>query len=249
MGKGMKMNNRYGTRQQWRLGVLMVSMLLFPVTIYYFSPYLIIYGAAQGLLVGSAIVFMGMYISSIFLGRLFCGYLCPSGGVSEACMLANGQRNLGGRRKIVKYVIWVPWLGLIIMLFISNGIKNIDFFFQTDHGISVSHIYAYIIYYGVVGLIVIMAFIGGKRSFCHSVCWMAPFMQLGILTSRMVRTPRLKLEAESTACISCGKCDKACVMSLPVMEMVKVNNLDNVDCVLCGSCIDTCPKKVIRYTF
>jgi ferredoxin len=32
-------------------------------------------------------------------------------------------------------------------------------------------------------------------------------------------------------------------MSLPVEEMVKKNNMQEPECILCGSCIDTCPKN------
>ena len=39
-------------RQQWRWAILLTSLLLFPVTLNYFSPYLVIDGAAQGIVSG-----------------------------------------------------------------------------------------------------------------------------------------------------------------------------------------------------
>ena len=43
-------------------------MLLFLVTIWYMSPYLIIQGAMKGILTGSVVVFLLMLFGSIFFG-------------------------------------------------------------------------------------------------------------------------------------------------------------------------------------
>ena len=39
-------------RQRVRIGILLASFALFPVTIFYFSPYLIVWGAFQGVVAG-----------------------------------------------------------------------------------------------------------------------------------------------------------------------------------------------------
>lgn len=237
-------------RQSIRKTLLIISFLLFPLTIYYLSPYLIIQAIAEGIIAGSFIVFIAMAISAIFFGRLFCGWVCPAGGLQEIAILANSKRNKGKWRKWIKYMIWAPWVGIIVALGIkAGGIKQMDFLYQTWNGISVSEPGGYIIYYAVLIIILVLALIGGRRSFCHSVCWMAPFMQLGILLRRVLHIPGLKLIAESENCISCKQCTNKCVMSLEVMEMVKKGKIDSLDCVLCGECVDTCPKKVIQYRF
>lgn len=56
-------------RQQVRNGILLASMLLFPVTINYLSPYLIIDAAGQGIINGSFIVFIGLFLTSLVFGR------------------------------------------------------------------------------------------------------------------------------------------------------------------------------------
>ena len=43
-------------RQNVRKLLLIISMLLFPVTIWYMSPYLIIQGAMEGIVTGSCII-------------------------------------------------------------------------------------------------------------------------------------------------------------------------------------------------
>ncbi len=236
-------------RQKIRKGIIFISFLLFPITIYYFSPYLIVQAAFEGIVAGSFIIFTLMFLSSIFFGRAFCGWLCPAGGLQEAAFIVNKAPNKGGFRKLIKYGIWLPWVTIILLLLINaGGIKKVDMLYQTWHGISVSNPTAYIIYYGVVFLIVIFSYISGKRSFCHTICWMAPFMVLGILIRSKLGIPGLKMKTESEKCISCGNCNSKCSMSLDVKDLVKNQKLtSNIDCILCGECIDACPKKVIQF--
>lgn len=61
--------------------------------------------------------------------------------------------------------------------------------------------------------------------------------------------PSLRLATVRKNCISCGRCTKSCPMSISVMEKVRENHFESRDCILCGSCVDTSSKKVIRYMF
>jgi len=38
-------------------------------------------------------------------------------------------------------------------------------------------------------------------------------------------------------------------MSVPVQELVAAESMEHAECVLCGSCVDGCPSKAIRYSF
>lgn len=76
-------------RQNIRKLILIISLLLFPITIWYMSPYLIIQGAMEGIVSGSFIVFACMLLGSIFFGRIFCGWLCPMGGMQECLFSVN----------------------------------------------------------------------------------------------------------------------------------------------------------------
>lgn len=159
--------------QNVRKALILISFTLFPLTLYYFSPYLIVEGASKGIITGSFIVFSLLFLSSLFLGRIFCSWLCPGGGLMECCMLVNKNRAKGGKRNYIKYIIWLTMVGAVLTLLFFNGINKIEFFYQTQHGVSVSEPRAYIIYYSVVFLALILALTVGKRGFCHYVCWMA----------------------------------------------------------------------------
>jgi len=230
------------TRQKVRKLLLIISFLLFPITIYYFSPALIINAGLEGIINGSFIVFSAMLITSILFGRLFCAYLCPAGGLQECLFSVNDRQPKQGWKNNIKYGIFAVWIFFVVFSFFHNGgIQGFDFFYQTDHGISVTEIQGYIIYYGIILIILIPSIIGGKRTFCHYFCWMAPFMIIGTKLRHLLRIPGLRIVAEGEKCISCNKCVNACPMSLNIKKM------DNAECIQCGACVDGCPKGVLKY--
>lgn len=237
-------------RQRFRNNVLLIMFLLFPISYYYLSPYLIIMGASEGVVTGSFIIFGLMFIGSLFFGRAFCGWICPAGGEQELCTLIRDRRFKGGKRDWIKYFIWVPWLLIIAMMFYkAGGIKSISFFYQTYHGISIQNIESLFLFIIIAGVIALLALVVGRRGFCHTACWMAPFMIIGRKIGNSLKLPYLGLVAEKDKCIHCKKCSKNCPMSLDVHKMVKNGKIKNSECILCGTCIDICPEKVIAYSF
>ena len=237
-------------RQKTRKIILLVSFLLFPVTIYYLSPYLIIMAGMEGIMSGSFLMFAGMFLASLFFGRAFCGWICPAGAVSECCGSITGKPAKGGKRNWIKYFIWVPWLITVVLSFLShpNGLRA-DFLFMTRYGISVSEPGAYIIYYFILALFVILTLAAGRRAPCHYICWMAPFMVIGTKIKNKIGYPSLHLEAKKDQCVDCKICAKNCPMSLPVNEMVRAGKMNSTECILCMECVDSCPKKAIDYRF
>ena len=237
-------------RQTTRKALISISLLLFPITMNYLSPYVIIDGAFQGIVTGSFVVFVLLFISALFVGRLWCGWLCPAAGLGEACFMISQKSARGGRFNWIKWGIWIPWIGIIAYGALSaGGYTQINLLHLTDSGISVDEPAKYIIYYIVVGTIFVLSITAGKRAFCHYGCWMAPFMILGRKVRNALRTPALHLTANTDACIHCKKCTQVCPMSLDVHGMVQSQRMENSECILCGSCVDTCPKDMIRHVF
>ena len=237
-------------RQKIRKFLLLLSFLLFPITLFYFSPYLIIQGGAAGIITGSFLTFAALFLFSLLFGRAFCGWLCPAGGLQECCFAVNDKPIKSRKINRLKYVIWIPWLLGIFAAFLSaGGIHSVDFFYMTDHGISASGLPGLMTYFGITALIFILALTLGKRGMCHSICWMAPFMVLGTKLKNRLGLPSLQLKPDTGKCVGCKLCTKKCPMSLEVHTMVAVGNMKNSECILCGECADSCPKKAIALTF
>lgn len=235
------------TRQKVRKAVIFVSFLLFPVTMFYLSPALIIMGASRGIITASVITFAVQFILSLVIGRLFCGWICPGAGIMEACMMI--QDRPVQRFYWIKYLIWVPWFGVITALFISRGIQSVDPLFGIGHGISMGEPRNYIIFYFFMALFMVLSLAVGRRSFCHHVCWMAPFMILGRRIRNLCSWPSLHLKAEPDRCSNCHLCTRDCPMSLDVEEMVLKGSMEHDECILCGSCVDRCVAGALRFGF
>lgn len=237
-------------RQAARKTIIFLSFLSFPLVFYYFSPQLIIMSAREGIINGSFIVFVSMFLVSLVLGRLWCGWLCPAGGGLQEICLAFRKKRVSPKADIVKYVIWVVWLGVIAAVATrAGGYKKIDFFYQTNHGLSVSSLEEFIRFLVVMLVIVVIALAAGRRGFCHAACWMAPFMILGRKLGSRLNLPRLQLAAASERCTDCLTCTRNCPQSLEVNQMVRAGKMEHTECVLCGTCVDGCPNKVLSYQF
>ena len=235
-------------RQKVRRILLYVSLFLFPVTMNYLSPYVSLDGAFAGVLSGSAIVFVLLFLSGLFFGRAWCGWVCPAGGLAEVCQTVNPKQVNAKRLRIVRYSIFAVWFGVLVTGFVlAGGIKGVDPLRLTERYISVDEPLKYIMYYLVLGLFFVLDLALGRRGACHSICWMSPFLSAGMAVGRALRLPQMRIKAKSENCIDCKKCNTKCPMSIDVNAAVKTGSVKSYDCILCGECVNVCPKAVLSY--
>jgi polyferredoxin len=189
-----------------------------PITFIYVSPVIIILDSAAGIISGSFILFLLLFLSSMLTGRLFCAWLCPVGGVQECVATAvnKGVRN-SKPLHIVRHIIWVVWLGIIFFIVISaGGYRTILPFNHSYMGLSLHTEggMAYPIYFIVLAIVIVLTLVFGRRSGCHGICHMANFMVFGKKLGQLFRLPRIYMKTDSPECISCKKCSQVCPMSL-----------------------------------
>ena len=193
-------------------------------------------------------LFGAQFALALVLGRAFCAWLCPAGGLAECALAVSARPARGGRWNWIKYAFWLPWVALVATLLVgAGGIRQVDPLYQTVQGVSVAEPSAYYVYYIVLALILILSLTAGRRAFCPYVCWMAPFMVLGAWIRNRLRWPGLRLHAEASRCSHCQRCSRACTMSLDVHAMVQRGEMHDSECILYGLCVDNCPKGAIRY--
>lgn len=211
------------------------------------SPVLIVYGAAHGVIQGSFVIYLLIFLSSLVLGRAFCGWVCPGAGLQELCCLVVKKKAAGRKFYRLKYIIFGIWSSAILYaVFRAGGYHRIDFFFGMD---SASPARNGILFFGALVVIAPAAFIWGKWATCHYVCWIAPLMIMGTRIKQHAYWPSLRLRTTAEPCAACGICDDHCPMSLEVSTLVQSGTMDDPECILCGTCVDTCPSGAIRYSF
>ncbi len=235
-------------RQRLRRASIIFSFVLLPVTFVYISCPIITQGASEGIVTGGLIVFTLIFISSLFLGRLWCGWICPAGGLQEIYFQINNRRIKAGRLNLLKYLVFLAiFIPLILAVRSAGGFTTVNPFYYTEHGISIAKEGAYTIFYAQITFITIFAILAGKRGFCHYFCPIAVIMIIGRKIRNLIGWPALHLSADPNRCADCGKCAENCPMGLDVNDMVRQDRMENAECILCGGCVDACPKEAISY--
>ncbi len=233
-------------KHKTRKTLAFISFLLFPVTFNFFSPYISLDGALQGIISGSLMVFALMVITGLVFRRAWCSYVCPWAAPSEyICTINNRPVERRILRKI-RYTIFGIWFtGIITAFVLAGGIKGIDLLHLTETGVSVDMPFKFITYYLVIAILFLLTILIGRRGACHAMCWMSPFLVFGCYLGEKLRLPQFLVLSKTEYCIGCGQCTKACPMSIDVMAEVKNGKIDSHDCILCGQCVNSCPRDVL----
>lgn len=241
------------SRQRIRKALTIFSFLLLPVTFAYISCPIIVKGASEGIVTGGLVVFVLLFACSLFFGRLWCGWLCPAGGLQEIYAHINNKIVNITKLGLLKYLMFLTiiFVPLVSAIRSAGGLNAIDFFYNTYHGISIEQPGAYTIFLAQIAFITAFSLLAGRRGFCRYFCPIAVIMIAGRVTGRaignLMRSPALSLSADAARCTNCRKCSKVCPMGLDVNLMVLDDRMENVECIFCFACVDICPEKAIRY--
>lgn len=233
-------------RQDKRKIILLVALLMFPLFKPFLSPVTVIMGTIQGIIVGGLLIYIALFVSSLFFGRAFCGWLCPAGGIQEYCSMVVKKSPKSTKLKKLKYIFWIPLIIVLIIAVVkAGGLNQIDILFQSK--INIPEVQEYIIYYAGVAIITILALTAGKRAGCLYICWLAPFMIVGTKIKEKIKYPSLYLKTDAQKCINCEICSKKCTISIDVAKRMNKKVISDTECIMCGECVDACPKKAINY--
>ncbi len=181
---------------------------------------------------------VGKVIGTAFIGRAWCGWGCWHAMVFELLPWYkpnNPRKEYFGAFRYLHFflslalVIFV-WFVLDIRyeLFASN--QNIIWFITGN-----------IIYYS---LGIFLAFhMKDNRAFCKYAC------PIPVLQKIFGRFAVLKPKIEDKKCNECGICQKNCPMDIDILSYKKRGErILSTECILCGQCFDSCPKKAIDYS-
>jgi polyferredoxin len=131
----------------------------------YLSPYVSIDGAMMGVVSGSVLVFLLLFLSGLFFGRAWCGWVCPAGGLSEICMTINSRPVPVKKLRVVRYSIFMLWFGILIAGFVlAGGVRGVDPLHLSERVISVDEPAKYIVYYMVLLIFFVLSILIGRRA-------------------------------------------------------------------------------------
>lgn len=217
-------------------------------------------GALQATL-NSAEYKIALYVSGFLiaagaaLGRFICGFLCPFGWMQELLHripFPKKLKKLPGEKflRLLKYLMLAVFVILLPLFFIDiTGLGKPWFCAYIcpagtlEAGIplvlasaplreAIGFLYAWKLL--ILAIILFLSLILW-RPFCRYLC------PLGAIYGFFNPVALFRFRINRNQCTSCGACEKACPMGLPVSQ--KPNGME---CVRCGKCRDACPQNAIE---
>lgn len=175
------------------------------------------------------IVFAGSLVAALLFGRFYCGWLCPIN--TEIEWIDRLYKHFGLKRKPVPLWIKKPVVKyLILLLFIITFITV----FVTGKRLPVLPVLFFI------GILLSLFFVPSS--------WHRYLCPYGTLLNFTAFLARKSYNVEVDQCVKCGICKKVCPAGAVEMENNAVfPKIKPGLCLVCSSCADACPKKVISY--
>ena len=180
---------------------------------------------------GQVQVWVGIFllgiIASFFLGRIYCGWLCPINTVMNAVTAI--KKKLGIKKQRVPQALASPWIKyLVLILFIAA------FAFSMITGRAIPALPA-LFAAGVVLTI-----------FFPEELWHRYLCPYGTILSLPAGKAKLNMAICQEKCDSCGICKKVCPAGA-VQVSDKVYSIKGNSCFVCLDCSIHCRQDAISY--
>ena len=192
----------------------------------------------------------------MILGRFICGFLCPFGWFQDLLHKIPGKKFSTARLKPLRYLKYIILIVFVILLpmLVTNSIGMGDPFFckyicpqgvlegaiplSLGNAAIRSALGKLFSFKCLILITVVVLSILFYRPFCKWIC------PLGAIYSLFNKVSLMSIKVESSKCVGCGKCSKACKMDVDVCKTP-----NHPECIRCGACIKACPKDAIHYQF
>lgn len=186
------------------------------------------------------VMMLSLFLISLVGGAIFCGWICPFGTIQE--FLGKMADKLGIRRgqilpdKLDRFFRSFKYVVLLVILVQSARYFKLVFEaydpYYTFFNIWSSDITKTAIVV-LIATLVLSLFI--ERAYCKYFC------PLGGINGIMNRINIFRLKRDTSTCINCKLCDKACPMDIKVSQEEDIKDLS---CTKCLKCVDACPVNI-----
>jgi NAD-dependent dihydropyrimidine dehydrogenase PreA subunit len=174
--------------------------------------------------------------ASYLFGRVWCGWLCPMGGIQEFLFHSPKLNILTSEKsqktlRIVRYVVFIVWV-LQLLVTQTNLYCSYDPFKTLFNLVFTGPLSV------VLLLILLITSVLIYRPFCRMVC------PVGVLLGWVSKIPGARNITVKSDCINCKVCNKKCSMHAIVNKDKAV--VDTETCIYCGECKANCNKDSIK---
>jgi len=202
-----------------------IQWLLWPVVVI-----VVALGWKYPLLGFSVPVVMLMGIAGgIIKGRYVCGHLCPRGAFFDRIVSRVSRKKPIPALFRNRPLRWTLFLLLMAFMLYRISLHPEDL----RHWGRVFWLMCTVT--SAIGIVLGVAI--------HPRAWCS-FCPMGTMQSALDRGNQ-QLRIESSRCISCRACEKACPMNLSIVRFKEQGRLTDRDCLKCPECSAVCPKNAL----
>jgi ferredoxin-type protein NapH len=176
-------------------------------------------------------------VSSLVLGRVFCGWLCPFGAL---LMLVDKLGIARAKLRTKTFGLMRPQRYYFLIIIVVTFALGSNLFLSLTPFALFSHEILAMVKRTVpwVLLAIVMMTLVLSRLWCTALC------PTGLLLSLIARFRRVRYRL-SESCIRCGRCSNVC----PVGAAPGRPGYVDEGCLLCGECEVVCPVAAVEITY
>jgi ferredoxin-type protein NapH len=203
------------------------------------------------------VIAMGLILlTTIFFGRIWCGFLCPVGGFSELVSRLLNDRWKIEYRWLPQFQIRYGYLGTYMIILPALGVSactlcnfiTVPRLVEAMSGGSRGFIYIFSAV-GIVNLslLLLLGFFANKgRAYCQFMCPIGAIDGVvNSLGARFGSTHKIRVAKER--CTGCNVCARNCMCG--AIKMVdKIATVEQSSCMSCHECVDVCDWNAIEWT-
>ena len=226
----------------------LIFLLLTPVIFQAVGIGFIWHSIYWGVITAVVIIWGAFIIVSPLFGRIGCGWFCFMGTVIDMASQHSIIKLKWKKPKIwIRILVLIPFFATATMFYFLNKEQNLthnfvvdSFFLKLDFSLHYQWVWMIDIASAILfGLLL------ERRWGCKNLCFMGTLCAAGANYSRLIPV------VDKDKCNLCGKCEKTCLVRLPVTDYIENNHglVTNSECILCGKCIDECPMGAMSIRF
>ena len=237
-------------RQTFRKILMLASFSVFPITIVYLAPAPPVMSLKAGVINLSVVTIFTIFLSGFFVRRAFCGWLCPGGGCQLVAQALNNDRLRHQKTNWIRVFMVLVWVVIMIaVIMLAGRWPVLDLGHPGAGKFAASPVRYFLPYIPTVIFIFLFVLLFGRRGFCQKGCWIYPIVAFSSKIGALLHTPSLHVTVENRdRCSYCKLCTVICPMSIDVCVHVQTKARLPNNCIQCGLCVDTCPKRVLAFS-